>query len=212
MAQIIEGGSLMFDSLAYGRQHPGTVQFLASQFEQATNFLTNAGQQFMTGARDFYERLAGSNAARMLRAAGRSIRSMWQLDEIRALQTVGDFQQAPLAMQRWIMAEPTVRQYFLDQRCDGYSDTYIDIDPGKVGPDHYDYRRATDGLVFIDEKPDEHGEFGWHATTYMEELLPDDVELTLEEQLDIHQTWQWVKSLMKQGNEDPTSRFNADLS
>ena len=46
----------------------------------------------------------------------------------------------------------------------------------------------------------------------MEELLPDDVELTLEEQLDIAQSWAWIKSLMKQGNEDPTSRFNADLS
>jgi hypothetical protein len=207
MAQILEGGSLTFDSLAYGRPHPGTQQFLTAQLDRATNYLTSAGQQFMAGVHDLYDRLSGSTAARMLRAAGRGIRSMWQLDEIRAVQTIGDFQHAPPMMQRWIMADPMLRAMYIDQRIDGYSETYVDVDPGKVGEAHYDYRRATDGLIF--DNPDDDG---WTATTYFEELLPDDVELTLEEQVDIQNTWAWMREVIKQGKEDPTSRFNADLN
>ena len=116
MVQIVDGGSLTFDSLIYGPPHPGTQQFLSNQIQTVSTHLTDAGRQFMAGVNDMYERMSGSTAVRMLRAAGRSIRSMWQLDEIRALQTIGEFQNSPLVMQRWVMAEPTIRQMYQAQR------------------------------------------------------------------------------------------------
>ena len=115
-------------------------------------------------------------------------------------------------MQRYLMAEPTTRQMYIDQRCDGYSDTYVDVDPGTIGPAHYDYRRATDGLLMDSPTPDANGDYGWTAVTYMEELLPDDVELTLSEQVDIQYSWQWLKAIMAEGEQDPVSRYNADLT
>ena len=212
MAHFIDGGTLMFDSLLYGRPHPSTQQFLASQFQQLSSNLTTAGQRFMESAAEVFEKLAGSEAERVLRAVGRNIRSMWQLDEIRMLSTIGELQTAPLTMQRWIMAEPMVRQMYHDQRVDGYSESYVDVHPGDIGESHYDYRRVMDGVLVDDEEPDNNGDPSWHATTYIEELLPEDRDLLLEEQVDILQTWEHVRAAIKRGKEDPTSRFNADLT
>lgn len=210
MAQIIDGGGFMFDALAYGQAHPGTQGFLARQFEQTTNVLTDAGAAFMAQARDMYERLSGSTAARMLRAAGRSIRNFWQVDEIRPLREIGELQVAPPSMQRWIMAEPTVRALFHKQRLDGYSDTYVDVDPQGIGEDHYDYRRVMDGILVVNEDPESEGP-EWTATSYLDELLPDDRDLSIEEQIDILQTWEFAKDAIRRNREDPTSRYNADL-
>lgn len=209
MAQVLHGGTMMFDALAYGQPHPGTQQFLQMQFEAPTRYLTEAGERFFAGAQELYERISGSTADRMMRAAGRAIRSMWQLDEIRPLRTVEDFQHAPLSMQRYLMAEPLVRERFQQQRLDGYSESYVDVFPNAIGEDHYDYRRVMNGMVVVNEDPD--GDGSWQATTYMEELLPDDNELHLEDQIDLMDAWKFMRQHLLAGREDPTSRFNADL-
>jgi hypothetical protein len=115
-------------------------------------------------------------------------------------------QNASLTMQRWIMAEPTVRTLFHKQLCDGYSDTYVDMYPGRVGEDHYDYRRVMNGVVVP------HEERGGDATTYMEDLIPDDVELDLNDQIDIISSWQFIQAKVAERNEDPTSKYNGTLS
>ncbi len=212
MAEIYDGGTLTFDALAYGKPHPSTLQFLANQYDSASTTLLNAGQAFFDQARDLYERVSGSHAMQVFRAAGRAIRSAWELDEIRSMQTIGQFQHAGPVMQRWLMAEPTVRKLYQQQRIDGYSESYFDHDPGVIGHEHYDYRRVMQGLVVMDKEPDADGEYGWRATTYFDELLPDDEELSLPEQLDIRDAWTHLRSWAAAGDEDPTSRYNAKMS
>lgn len=211
MAQFIDGGNLMFKSLMYGRPHPGTMQFLETQAQSMSSALTDAGSRFMETARDMYSHLESSNAIRAMRAAGRAVRSLWQLDEIRELIDVGQLQHAPLSMQRWIMAEPTTRGLFQKQRLDGYSETYTDLFPGTIGEEHYDYRRVMDGVVVVDAEPDERGEHGWTATTYLEELLSDEDDLMPAEQQDILATWGRQIAAAQRKKEDFTSKFNADM-
>lgn len=211
MANIYDGGSVMFDALAYGKPHPSTMQFLANQFENMTSAMQNAGQQFFESARNMYEQFSGSHAMRVVRAAGRAVRAAWQLDEIRALQDIGEFQHAPLAMQRWIMAEPTTRQLYQQQRIDGYSETYFDHDPGTLGHDHYDYRRVMNGILVVDESDENPDNHGWTATTYFDELLPDEDELSHPEQLDILHAWDHLRAKIAAKGEDPTSRYNAEM-
>lgn len=205
MAQIIDGGADLFDALAYGKPHPGTQQFIQSQLESFSNSVTDAGQRFYNNAMNLYERFSGSSAMRYANAARRNIGSIWQSDEIRQLTTIGDLQQAPLTMQRWIMAEPTVRQLYQQQRVEGYVDSYVDTHQGNIGEDHYDYRRVMQGIVVDDDKDD------WSATTYYDELLPEDQELLLEEQVDILVSWESVVQKLREGRSDPTSRWNSDL-
>lgn len=195
----------MFDSLAYSPMHPGTQQFLQNQLSINTQMLTDAGSRFMSKGREIYERISGSEAARLARAASRAVRSIWQRDEIRELMTVGEFQHAPNSMQRFIMANETIRRLFQQQRCDGYSETYMDTEPGAIGEAHYDYRRATNGMVM------EAADGSFYATTYFDDLLEEDRELMLDEQIDIQHSWSRIVEMVRRGGEDPTSRFNADL-
>ncbi len=211
MAHFIDGGALTFNALAYCRPHPGTLQFLAAQRENTSRFLNEAGERFFAGAQDLYERFNSSHAVRAVRAAGRALSNLWQLDEIRPLVDIGELQNAPPTMQRWIMAEPEVRRLYHQQRIDGYSHTYQDMQPGAIGEEHYDYRRVMDGMVVVDEVADEDGEYGWTATTYLEELLPDDNDLDIVEQVDITDTWQNAVAYIRRRKEDPTDRFGAEI-
>jgi hypothetical protein len=189
MAQVLAGGNDAFDALAYGRPHPGTMQFLETQLSHMSQSLTQAGQQFMAGAAEVYDRLNGATAMRILRAAGRAAKSIWQSEDIKALFDIGQFQHAPLVMQRWIMTEPSVRGLYHAQRCDGYSDTYVDLHPHDIGEAHYDYRRVMDGMVVMGTGEDE----GWSSTTYFEDTVADEIPLSFEDQNDILQTWEAIR-------------------
>lgn len=208
MIQVDFGGVSDFDALMYGQKHQGTLNFLQNniqQLAQMSHTLTDAGRQFFAGAAQRFEELNSAEAMRLARAAVRRAGSVFQRDEIRSMWELPQIQNAPLTMQRWIMAEPTVRQMYQEQRCDGYSETYVDMHPGAIGADHYDYRRVTNGIIVDDE------EHGWKATIYLDELIEGDRDLTLDEKVDILTTWDIVSSLMKEGSEDPTSSWGGKL-
>ena len=212
MAQIIHGGAAMFDAMLYGGSKQNTINFLNRQFENVSQHLSDAGKQFYQGAYDAFQKANNDYASRMLRAAGRAINNMWMTDRIQPLTDVGQLQHAMPTMQRWVMAEPGTRKLYHQQRVEGYSDTYVDMDPGRVGRDHYDYRQATSGLLFVDETPDDEGNYGWHATTWAGGLREGDEGLTFADQVDIQDTWRKIRELRTSGcEEDPTSRFNARI-
>ena len=208
MVQIVDGGSMTFDALMYGGVNPGTLNFLSSQFQDPSNVILSAGQQFVERAAEMFDRFNGSQALRTMKAVARGVRSLWQLDEIRPLTTVGQVQFAPITMQRWVMAEPTIRQLYHNNACDGYSDTYVDMYPGDIGENHYDYRRAVNGLVV--DQPDD-AEYEWLAVTYLDDLVEGDSPLTLEEQIDIQDTWRFLKGHLSHSKEDPTSIYCNDI-
>ena len=208
MAQLITGDSDTFNALAFGETHPGTQQFLSNQMEAPSSALNDYGRQFFEQTQALYHRLEQSNPARLIKAAKRAIGSIWQNNEIRYLSTIGEMQWAPLAMQRYIMAEPTVRQMYHEQRLEGYDGTYKDAYPEDIGESHYHYRRVMNGIVDFNEGDDEPE---WSATTYYDDLEEEDNELDLLEQDDILLSWQNVLDAIQRGNEDPTSRWAADL-
>lgn len=205
MTMILEGDASHFDALIYSKPHPGTVNFLQQQMETASHNLTQAGAAFMQSVNAAYDWVNFSAAANLARAVGRKVRGIWQNDEIRALVEIAQLQHAPLKMQRWIMAEPTIRTLYHKQQCDGYSDTYVDREPGLIGDQHYDYRRVMDGMIVDSSDGD------WQATTYMEDLLPDDMDLQLDEQNDILTTWEFIRDAARRKKEDPTSKYNSNL-
>jgi hypothetical protein len=205
MAQFYEGGEEMFQALTYGEPHPGTLQFIQQQLAAPTQALSAATQEFIQSAQGLYDRFMGSEAMRTMRAAGRQLGAAWQSDVIRPLHTAGEFQQAPLVMQRYLMAEPHFRDLYNRQACDGYSETYIDRWPRVPGgEDHYDYRRVMQGIV---QPQDDH----WVAHQWVETLVPQDRELIAEEQFDILNSWSRMMTFLHSGDEDPTSRWNARL-
>ena len=205
MAQVITGDGDLFNAVVYGQPNPSIYDFIGRHTEQVSQNMTHAAQAFMASAKDVYRRVTESEAMRRAKAATRRVNSMWQRHGIYGLTSMAQMQNANPDMQRWMMAQPQVREMFHRQECDGFSDTYVDLHPGKVGEEHYDYRRVMNGIVQLTEKT------GWEATTYLEDLLPDDVELDLEDQVDILQTWEFLKQAMLDREDDPTSKYNASL-
>lgn len=210
MATIVDGGVDTFNALALGQLHPQTEQFLQTQAAEAMNSptLSQYGRQFYEQGQSLFQRLAESRAAQYVKAAQRAVRSIWQNNDVRVLTTIAEMQWAPPAMQRWIMAEPTVRQMYHQQRLEGYDGSYQDAYPNDIGEDHYHYRRVMDGVVQFNEGDDEPE---WSATTYFDELDPDEAQLEFSEQEDILDTWTNIVAKIREGKEDPTSRWAAEL-
>jgi hypothetical protein len=205
MANFYTGGIDMFNARVYSENHPNTVNFIENQLQNASHAITTAGQEFMAQARDRYDAFNGSEAMRLARGAARQLTSHWNRNVVRPLTDVPMLQQAPMVMQRYLMAEPTTRSLYHKQQCDGYSETYYDMEPDQIGEDHYDYRRAMNGMVTETE------DGGWCYTEYLDELHDGDRELMFEEQFDIQRSWRHLLDAMLDKKDDPTSPWNAEL-
>lgn len=206
MAYLVHGGDAAFDAMMFGEHHTGTIDYLNEQRGKVRSYLNEAGLRFRERAETVIDRFNYSEAMRLTRAVNRAFNNAWNLDTITRLPDIGAIQHAKPNMQRWIMAEPTIRTAYHNQQCDGYSDTYVDDAPTSVGESHYEYRRATHAVFFQHaNRPN------LCSTTYFETLRPDERSLVLEEQVDILQTWHTARQLLEAGKEDPTSVFNAML-
>ena len=142
---------------------------------------------------------------RVADAALRKVGGLFQPNRIRYLESVSEIQNAPVAMQRWIMAQPDIRAAYHAQRCDGYSPTYVDMYPGQVGANHYDYRQVMHGIA------QDHEEDDFKVTFFMDDLEDGDVAPTHLEKVDILSTWDIVQAALKRGKDDPTSPFADQL-
>lgn len=193
------GAADAFDALVYPQQHPDTVRFLESQVSSIANTLTDAGYAFMQRSREAFDKYNGSAAMRFAREVMQSVKNIFETPCIKPLWVLKEMQGASLLMQRWVMSNPVVRELYHAQRCDGYSETYVDMAPGLSGDDHYDYRRVMDGAVVFDENGD------WSSTQYLDELIEGDRDLLHEEKVDILNTWNAMNLLIALGADDPTS-------
>lgn len=211
MVDIVYGDDSTFSALSFGVPHHGTVSYLTQRFHQAGEVLGQLGTDLYQRAADLYERYSSEDAIRLAQAALRRVQTAWQPDIVYSMCQIAQFQHAQPTMVRWLMANPTVRQMYHRNEVDGYSDFYVDAEPGAVGEDHYDYRRAMDGLVVLNENPAD-DEPEWYADIYFDELLPDDGDLTIEDQSFIQNSWENLCSYLAEGEDDPTSRYNAKLT
>lgn len=212
--RVITGGAETFDALIYHEPHPGTMNYLQSQFDNMSSTVAGIGSGFMETARRAWDNFGNSDAFRRAKAAVRMVTHMWQRDEIKSIWEMASFQQAPLAMQRLLMANPNVRQMYNEQRLDGYSESYVDMYPNKSGWHHYDYQQVTDGMVrtpVIKGKDEEHDEHDFHVEFFFGEPVEGDRHLDIYEQHDLLKSWDAMNVLIADGGEDPTSIYNSKL-
>lgn len=205
MPVFIEGGvgGASFDAVAFGIPSQANLNFLEERLTDFSNTMAGAGRDFINRGLQVFEKYGGSEAIRLAKAAVRSVQHAFDTDCIRELTTIGAVQQAGQKMQRFIMACPEVRQLYHRQQCDGYSNSYIDMEPGSIGHTHYDWRLVNTGIV---EETPEDPDYEWSAVNYFDESA-NDVDLTLQEKMEIRSTWDFIKTKMLPGKEDPTSPY-----
>lgn len=205
MIMVQEASPEVFNAMLYRNGSQASVDFYQQSQQQFNSQLSDVGREFAVQSQQLYHQLYDSAAMRLAKAAMRKVESIFLSDEIQTITTIGHMQNAPATMRRWIMANPTLRSAYHKQEIHGYGEDYLDMYPGLVGLDHYDYRRVVDGLY--QESAD-----GSVDIIYVdEELLPGDKELDIDDIMDITNTWAAVEHAYALGKEDPTSQLNERL-
>lgn len=199
-----------FDYFIYPEQNPYNQSYFHSQVYQVNQALNAFGQKFMEASRQIYEKINDWQAIKAAKAALRYAVGLAHPNAITKLKTLDEVRAAQPVMQRYIMANPVVREFYQKQRIDGFSDTYLDNEPGKIGSRHYDYRRVTDGIV--QDTQTEEGDYEWVSHQYFEDLFDGDRDLELVEKVDILHTWDIIEMFMKAGQADPTNPFGGEVA
>lgn len=205
MASFYDGGADFFRGMVYGDYHPNTIKLLNEQSNSGllSERLTDAGKAFVSQVSDFVEKIDFNNTLRVMKAAARMVNSLWKPNIFRVLEDISDMQHAPPVMRQFIMAAPEIRNLYHKQQIEGYNGWYVDNEPGKVGEDHYDFRRVMDGIVRDDGDK-------WFCNSYQEDVHEGD-NLDLPEQTAVLVSWDNVYKKILEGGDDPTSRWNAAL-
>jgi hypothetical protein len=203
-ANVIRGGTHEFDSILYPQQNQRNDDYIKQTLMNIPTTLVNAGTDLFTRALETYKTINSSEMVTRARNALRAAKGVLSNNTIIPLLDVSSMQSASLFMQRWIMAEPTIRNIYNEQLCDGYSSTYQDMHPGDIGEDHYDWRRVMDGVVQYNEKSS-------FVKFYIENLVEGDRELIHDEKVDILSTWDIMKMAVSSGMEDPTDPFGGKI-
>lgn len=178
-----------------------------STIEHIRNTATNLGNEFLDRAERIFDKYNNETVLREARALSRTFKHKRRGNIIHICDNIDDLRSAGLVMQRWIMAQPDLRQEFVMQRMDGYSETYNNLHGNAVGRKHYDYRRVTQDRVML-EKCEETGEECFFVNHHIEELAVGDRELHSDEQDVIMDAWDIIKMSIQAGL-DPTNVWDA---
>lgn len=205
MSLISYGTTADFEAQWYGVPDHQTIQYIEQDRQRFLSNLLPTSQNLFHSMKDsIYAAIDYKEAFRRGRAFGRRVATLFMADEIQQYTRMAEFQHAQPQMQRWIMAEPTVRKMYFEQRVDGYSDTYVTTDRN-VGLMHDDYQKVIDGVYIENENGDiVINEF---FNLYEEHEQP----LDFTEQVDILNTWDLLRAYLAKGGDDPTSKYNASL-
>lgn len=206
MATIINGDMDMFDQLVHGTIYRVPQEQLQAQEQQFMNSLVPSARGFFQKAWDFTAQMANNRAVHRARAAARKVQSIWETDAIRVLSTIGEFQNAPQSMRRFLMAEPTVRTMWKDQLLDGYDDAMA-VTRDESNEDLLEYCQVMDGEMI--ETPDD-DDYAYKFISFHDDILDDEpnLRITHEEKMDIRDSWDNLRNHVLYGDEDPTSPVN----
>ena len=206
MATIIQGNRDVFNTLSgFAMPSDRDYEFMSSTSERFRSTVTRSADDFFERTRQTYRRVDRDELVRMAKAAvGNSI-SHWSSYDVHTLSTVTEFQNAPDCMLAAMMAMPTLRKMYLKQRVDGYSGRYENVHGNRVGHNHRDYQKVMSGIWHEDQQ----GEMT--CTIYDSDIEDPSFVHGLRETGHIRRSWEYLESMLDDGMDDPTSRYNAKL-
>lgn len=202
MVAVYTGTDQDFATIAFGMPNMETIQYLSNQFNQVDRSMYR-DPSFIDRAYSIFNEYNGSEALSKARALLNVTDSLTDINAVKYLHDIVDIQLAGPVMQRYIMANPLVREWYHDGRIDGYSNTYVDIYPSDIGNSHLDYRRVMDGIVEDKENTQ------YSVTYYFDNN--NELPLMFEDKVDILNTWEALENYLRYGDEDPTDIYGGKL-
>lgn len=200
---VIKSGETGFNALISQMPSQQTVDYFRDNVNTAANAVTNIGSNIFADANVMFNR---HNSDQALYNAKLSIYNagIHMDDNIILRRTIDNIHLANLGTQRYIMANPTINELYVDNMCDGFSDTYVDLEPGVVGTERMDYRNVMNNSYAMGE----HGVEGYHTYTHDDEDIYE--VLSDIDRMTIRDTWD-VAALLIADGVDPTDPNQGDL-
>lgn len=194
-------------SLSFPEVSQQAQDWVRTQLFSDNAMLTQAGSEFLNTSVAAYRDLVDGAAIRGVRRLARMVTGLMHPNSIYAMRDYSELRTAKPVMQRYIMACPEIRSLYHRQLCDGYSDSYFDMEPKSIGEEHYEWRQVMSGVA--QENPNKPGEF--FIREYFDEMYEGDSPLTAAQKFDILDTWDVVRRALLE-KIDPTNIFDSDLS
>lgn len=191
MARIVDLSGPSFDFVLYGDKGNHVQNYLQQQIASFGPVLNEFGNRMYTALNNTYNFVTdvATNMFAMSELTNQGL--VENTNEICYYDSWEGLRYANPTMQRWIMANPSIRTPYLNNNAEGYGDEYNNYFGDDIGEEHYDYRRVMNGIL-VHGKDDVS-----RATSYVEDLLPWDRELTFWEQERVLSTWSTIDWIME---------------
>ena len=198
----------LFNVLVCPESNRETRNYLKEQFNRIGEGISDITRKFYQDSKTIFDKLSNSRARELAKNTLINSLGLFHPNTILSLGSLDALRNAQAVMQRYIMAEPTIRKLYHQQRCDGYSDTYKDLHPYDIGDNHYDYQRVVHGVVR--EQEDEDGVIRSYTEHFSDVEFSAEEELDFNDQIRILDTWDVVKHFVLR-DEDPTNILGGSL-
>lgn len=203
----VGGGYFVSDALVFGIPDQKTQSFFENKINQirGTNHLMGFSENMLSMCKKVADTISIENIKETSKKIIKKIDNFLRPNIVNELRRLEDFQVAGPMMQRFIMANPVVRQRYHEQRLDGYSDSYVDYEPNKIGEEHTDYRLVMSGIQQIDNDGNS------YSVDYYQNLDTDDLTLSSMDKFDILSSWINIENILAEEVYDPTSPWGDEL-
>ncbi len=198
----------LFNMLVCPENNRETKNYLKAQFDRIGEGVSEVTRKFYQESKSIFDKLSNNKAKELAKNALNNSLGLFHPNTILALSNLDALRNAQAIMQRYIMAEPSIRKLYHQQRCDGYSETYRDLHPNDIGDSHYDYQRVVHGIVRDQE--DEDGVIRSYTEHFSDVEFSGEEELNFNDQLRVLDTWDVVKHYVLR-DEDPTNILGGSL-
>lgn len=207
MAIAVYADDDTFRALAYGAPRSHDRDYLRDHIASAASRLGRTASAFIERAQQRFDSFDIHALDRKLDALGRKVRHAFDSDDIGPMIKIGEFQQAGILRQRWLMANPKARRLASQDRSWGFRDTYRDMEPGRIGELHSDYRKVTNGIAVSDAEGNTTipQYFDAYDADYREELKFGDQTMIMQ------CMWANLEAIMADGKDDPLDPNNGSL-
>ena len=189
MGQVLRMSAPALDSMLYGNKSELINNYLVQQMQQIkpafNEFSNRIYQNLQTSYNFINDKLVQYGILSELHQQGVQVVDNYYME----LNSFAALQNANLTMQRWVISHPQVKQMYLDQNIDGYSETYKNVFGGGVGEQDYNHRRIMEGVV--QDTPN-----GFIIKNFIEDLLPGDRQPTHYEQVQMLHTYDAIDHIL----------------
>lgn len=205
MARFVSGSaSSAFGQGLFGQLSSSTISFLQNEIAQL-GMGGDFRKELFERSQKLFQNISSSAAFQMADAVLMQAESCMGQDIIERLRTVEQMQTAASQMQYWIMENPYIRQLVNKGVAEGYSDTYVDPQPGVEGEAREGWQKLWHGVHR------EHETQAWTMSLFNGRDLDDALELPIRRLAAIIETQEDAEWLMRTGEDDITSQYGAKL-